>query len=46
VTTGLDIASSFPNTAPTGQWRLLVRDTAAGDVGTVNTFNLHITSTN
>jgi extracellular elastinolytic metalloproteinase len=45
-TTGQDITASFPATAPTGQWRLFVRDLAAVDVGTITTFNLHITSTN
>jgi subtilisin-like proprotein convertase family protein len=28
-----------------GQWRLFVRDLAAVDVGTINSFVLHITST-
>jgi Zn-dependent metalloprotease len=46
VTTGQDITASFPTTAPTGQWRLFVRDLAAADVGTINSFALHITSTN
>jgi subtilisin-like proprotein convertase family protein/Zn-dependent metalloprotease len=47
VVTGLDISSSFTSTSsPSGQWRLFVRDLAAVDVGTINSFVLHITSTN
>ena len=47
VATGLDISASFTSTSsPVGQWRLLVQDLAAIDVGTINSFALHITSTN
>jgi Fungalysin metallopeptidase (M36)/Proprotein convertase P-domain/Fungalysin/Thermolysin Propeptide Motif len=47
VTTGQDISASFTSTtAPTGQWRLFVRDLARQDVGTINSFALHITSSN
>jgi aminopeptidase S len=47
VATGLDISASFTATAsPSGQWRLFVRDLAAADVGTINSFALHITSNN
>jgi len=47
IATGLDISASFTTTAnPSGQWRLFVRDLAAIDVGTINSFVLHITSTN
>jgi len=46
VTTGLDISASFTSTSsPVGQWRLFVQDLAAVDVGTINSFALHITST-
>jgi subtilisin-like proprotein convertase family protein len=47
VATGLDISSSFTSTrSPSGQWRLFVRDLAAADIGRINSFVLHITSTN
>jgi extracellular elastinolytic metalloproteinase len=47
VATGLDISASFTTTAsPSGQWKLFVRDLAAVDVGTINSFALHITSNN
>jgi subtilisin-like proprotein convertase family protein len=47
VTTGQDISASFSSTSsPVGQWRLFVQDLAAVDVGTINSFALHITSTN
>ncbi len=47
VTTGLDISANFTSTtAPTGQWRLFVRDLARLDTGRINSFALHITSTN
>ncbi|HEX2690701.1 MAG TPA: M36 family metallopeptidase [Kofleriaceae bacterium] len=46
IVTGQDISASFTSTAnPAGQWRLLVQDLAAIDVGTINSFALHITST-
>ena len=45
--TCLDISASFTTTnSPSGQWRLFVRDLAAIDVGTINSFALHITSNN
>jgi hypothetical protein len=47
VATGTDISASFTSTtAPTGTWQLFVRDLAAIDTGTINSFALHITSTN
>ena len=47
IVTGMDISTSFPTTSvPSGPWRLFVRDLAAVDVGTINSFVLHITSTN
>jgi hypothetical protein len=47
VTTGQDISASFTSTSsPVGQWRLFVQDLAAVDVGTINSFALHTTSTN
>ncbi|HEX7844053.1 MAG TPA: M36 family metallopeptidase [Kofleriaceae bacterium] len=47
VATGLDITSSFTlGSAASGTWQLFVRDLAAVDVGTINSFALHITSTN
>ena len=46
VVTGQDISTSFTSTtSPSGPWRLFVRDLAAADVGTINSFVLHITST-
>src|SRR5262245_41755330 len=47
VVTGLDISASFTSTAsPSGQWRLFVQDLARRRTGTINSFALHITSTN
>jgi subtilisin-like proprotein convertase family protein len=47
VVTGLDISASFTSTtAPSGQWRLFVQDLAKRRTGTINSFALHITSTN
>jgi subtilisin-like proprotein convertase family protein len=47
VATGTDITASFTaGSAATGQGQLFVRDLAAVDVGTINSFVLHITSTN
>jgi len=47
VATGLDISASFPSTnAPSGQWRLFVRDLARRNTGTITSFALHITSSN
>jgi hypothetical protein len=45
--TGLDISASFTATSsPSGQWRLFVQDLARRNTGTINSFALHITSTN
>jgi len=47
ITTGLDISASFTQTnSPSGTWQLFVRDLAAIDVGTINSWSLHITSNN
>jgi subtilisin-like proprotein convertase family protein/predicted small secreted protein len=47
IATGTDITASFTaGSAATGQWQLFVRDLAAVDVGTINSFALHVTSTN
>jgi subtilisin-like proprotein convertase family protein len=47
ITTGQDITASFTaGSAASGTWQLFVRDLAAVDVGTINSFSLHITSTN
>jgi len=47
IATGTDISASFTaGSASGGQWQLFVRDLAAVDVGTINSFALHITSTN
>jgi len=48
IATGLDIsaATTTTTTSPSGQWRLFVRDFAAIDVGTINSFVLHITTNN
>ena len=47
VATGLDISASFSAaSSPSGQWRLFVRDLARRNTGTINSFALHITSTN
>jgi Fungalysin metallopeptidase (M36)/Proprotein convertase P-domain/Fungalysin/Thermolysin Propeptide Motif len=46
VTTGQDITSSFVlGSSATGTWKLFVRDLAAVDVGTINTFRLTLKST-
>jgi hypothetical protein len=46
VTTNQDISASFTaGSAASGQWKLFVRDLAAIDVGTINSFSLAITST-
>ncbi|HEY0480509.1 MAG TPA: proprotein convertase P-domain-containing protein, partial [Kofleriaceae bacterium] len=45
IATGTDITSTFTGN-PNGTWQLFVRDLAAADVGTINSFALHITSTN
>jgi subtilisin-like proprotein convertase family protein len=45
--TNLDITSSFTaGSAASGTWQLFVRDLAAADVGTINSFSLAITSPN
>jgi subtilisin-like proprotein convertase family protein len=47
VATNLDITSSFTaGSAASGTWQLFVRDLAAIDVGTINSFSLTITSPN
>jgi subtilisin-like proprotein convertase family protein len=47
VATGLDITSSFTvGSAASGTWQLFVSDLAAIDVGSINSFALHITSNN
>jgi subtilisin-like proprotein convertase family protein len=47
IATGTDITASFTaGSAASGTWQLFVRDLAAVDVGTINSFALHITSTN
>jgi hypothetical protein len=47
VVTGLDISASFTSTtSPSGQWRLFVQDLSRRRTGTINSFALHITSTN
>jgi len=47
VVTGLDISATFPSTnAPSGQWRLFVRDVARRNTGTINSFAVHIKSSN
>ncbi|HEY0994172.1 MAG TPA: M36 family metallopeptidase [Kofleriaceae bacterium] len=47
VATGLDISSSFtPTASPSGQWRLFVQDLVRRRTGTINSFALHITSSN
>jgi len=47
VVTGQDISSSFTSTSsPVGQWRLFVQDLARRNTGTINSFALHITSSN
>jgi hypothetical protein len=44
---GLDISASFTATSsPSGQWRLFVQDLARRNTGTINSFALHITSSN
>jgi len=45
VATDLDISSSFTaGSSASGQWKLFVRDLAAIDVGTIDSFSLVITS--
>jgi len=45
IVTGLDVSSSFPfPLSPSGQWELFVEDLARKNVGTINSFTLHITS--
>jgi len=47
VAADLDLTSLFaPGTVASGQWKLFVRDVAAADVGTINSFTIHLTSTN
>jgi hypothetical protein len=47
VVTGQDISASFTSTSsPVGQWRLFVQDLARRNTGTINSFALHITSSN
>ena len=42
---GQDISASFAvGSAASGQWQLFVQDFAPGDIGTVKSFALHITS--
>jgi len=46
-TTGRDISASFTSTtSPSGQWRLFVQDLAKKNIGTINSFALHISSAN
>jgi len=45
IVTGLDVSSSFAfPLSPSGQWELFVEDLARKNVGTINSFVLHITS--
>lgn len=47
VVRGRDITSSFTGgSVVSGTWQLFVRDLAAADVGTINSFGLHISSAN
>lgn len=47
IATDLDVSSSFtPGSSATGTWKLMVRDLAKADTGTINAFSLAITSTN
>jgi len=47
VVTGADISAVLTSsTTPSGQWRLFVQDLARKRTGTINSFALHITSTN
>jgi subtilisin-like proprotein convertase family protein len=47
VVTDMDITTAFPATTTfNGTWQLFVRDLAAVDVGTINSFQLKITSAN
>jgi subtilisin-like proprotein convertase family protein len=47
IANGLDISASFTAANSSGgTWQLFVRDLARIDVGTINSFKLHITSTN
>jgi hypothetical protein len=46
IANGQDLSASFAILAsPSGTWKLLVKDLAAGNVGTINGFVLHLTST-
>ena len=43
--TGLDISSSFSfPSSPSGRWQLFVQDLAKKNIGTINSFTLHVTS--
>lgn len=45
IVTGLDVSSGFAfPLSPSGQWELFVEDLARKNVGTINSFALHITS--
>jgi len=45
VATALDLTAFFPAGTPaSGTWQLFVRDLAAADIGTINTFRVSITS--
>ena len=45
IVTGLDVSSSFAfPLSPSGQWQLFVEDLARKNIGTINSFALHITS--
>ncbi|MBC7975714.1 MAG: M36 family metallopeptidase [Myxococcales bacterium] len=47
IANGLDISSAFtPGSSASGTWRLFVRDVARIDIGRINSFVLHVTSTN
>jgi Fungalysin metallopeptidase (M36)/Proprotein convertase P-domain/Fungalysin/Thermolysin Propeptide Motif len=47
VVSGQDISASFSAaSSPSGQWRLFVQDLARRNTGTINSFALHITSSN
>jgi subtilisin-like proprotein convertase family protein len=46
IVNNLDISSAFTSMAPAaGQWKLFVKDIAALDVGKINSFAIHLTST-
>jgi len=47
IVTNLDLTSTFaPGTLASGRWKLVVRDLTPLDVGTIDSFTLHVTSTN